>query len=155
MLKAQYSEDVVNEPDWLVARRRAARAVFKEKPMPNFIYGLNINLNVDLNLDDISVDNLEKNSKKIVNKDSVVIEEFSSSNQEILKDKLMTNCVPAVDKFTSFHSAFVNNILFVHIPKNTQVTNPIEITTNIQSDTFDHLRVRHLLKHLKGLKPFL
>ena len=42
-----------NEPEWLLKKRLAAYNIFKEKPMPDFIYGLNINLNIDLNLDNI------------------------------------------------------------------------------------------------------
>ena len=48
----QYIRDLSrqnNEPEWLLKRRLAAYHVFKEKPMPDFIYGLNIQMNIDLN----------------------------------------------------------------------------------------------------------
>ena len=46
-----------NEPEWLLKKRLAACHIFKEKPMPDFIYGLNMQMNIDLNLDAIDVNN--------------------------------------------------------------------------------------------------
>ena len=45
------------------------------------------------------------------------------------------------EKFTSFHGAFLNNLTFVHVPKNVEVKEPIEISSTINSNTFDHLIV--------------
>ena len=41
------------EPEWLLSKRLEAYNTFKSKPMPNFIYGLNINMNIDLDLGNI------------------------------------------------------------------------------------------------------
>src|SRR3989344_4466299 len=119
-----------NEPGWLVEKRLSAYELFKKKPMPNFVYGLNINLSIDLNLDNIETSNLGKPAREIIIKGrDVKILEFDDAikkYQGLLKEKFMTEAVPAVDKFTLFHQAFVSNILLVHIPKNTEIKEPIE-----------------------------
>lgn len=131
-----------DEPDWLLKKRLAAYNIFKEKPMPNFIYGLNISMNIDLNLDDVDVSNSGKANLEIknVNKD-IIIEDFNGmlkNHENILKEKFMS-IVPATEKFTSFHHAFLNNLTFVYVPKNTEVKEPIELSSTIDSNNFDHL----------------
>ena len=56
-----------NEPEWLLKKRLASLAIFKEKPMPNFIYGLNISMNIDLNLDNINIEKSGKSNIEIKN----------------------------------------------------------------------------------------
>ena len=129
------------EPEWLLDRRHAAYELFKQKPMPNFVYGLNINLDINLDLDKIKTDNLGKPIRKIINKNNnVKILEFNEALKEtMLKEKFMS-CVKAEDKFTLFHQAFVNNLLLVYVPKNTKVKEPIELVTKVNSKIlFDHL----------------
>ena len=66
----QYIKDLSsanNEPEWLLKKRLAAYNIFKEKPMPNFIYGLNISMNIDLDLDDIDVNKSGNSNLKIKN----------------------------------------------------------------------------------------
>src|SRR3989338_3891887 len=115
----QYLRDLSsanNEPEWLLRRRLAAYHIFKEKPMPDFIYGLNIQMNIDLSLDDISINNPGNPNLEIKsdNKD-VIIENFNGAlknHENILKEKLMS-VVKANEKFTSFHNAFLNNLTLV------------------------------------------
>ena len=153
----QYIRDLSrqnNEPEWLLKRRLAACRIFKEKPMPDFIYGLNIQMNIDLNLDEINVTNQRKpdiqiknNNENIIieiknNYKNVIIENFNDAlknHENILKEKLMS-IVNANEKFTSFHNAFLNKLTLVYIPKNTEVKEPIELSSTINSDVaFDHL----------------
>jgi len=135
-----------NEPRWLLDKRLSAYSLFKEKPMPNFIYGLNINLTIDLNLDDIEVEKTGKAKREIIcsNKD-IIIEDFDGflkNHETLFKEKFMTKCVPAVDKFTAFHHAFFNNALLVYVPKNLELKETIELITNVDSKVFfDHLIV--------------
>ena len=144
----QYIKDLSrqnNEPEWLLKRRLAAYHIFKEKPMPDFIYGLNISMNIDLNLDDIGINNSGNSNLEIKsdNKD-VIIENFNDAlknHESILKEKLMS-IADANEKFTSFHNAFLNNLTLVYIPKNIEVKEPIELSSAINSDAvFDHLIV--------------
>ena len=157
-----------NEPKWLVEKRLSAYELFKKKPMPNFIYGLNINLNIDLNLDNVGTANLGKPGREIINKNTQTNTRTKSSihsvdsgtnsagngikifelndalknNENLLKEKFMTKCVPAVNKFTAFHNAFVNNVLLVYVPKNTETKEPVEIITKVNSKVFfDHLLI--------------
>lgn len=134
-----------SEPEWLLDRRLKAFNIFKANQMPNFIYGLNISMNIGLNLDDVdaaetkSVNLTIKNSNK-----NVVVEDFSGmlkNHEKVLEEKFMS-IVPAREKFTSFHSAFLNNLVFVYIPKNTAAKEPIELASIIESGAvFDHLIV--------------
>ncbi len=135
-----------NEPGWLVEKRLSAYELFKKKPMPNFVYGLNINLNIDLNLGSIETSSLGKPVRKITNKNKDVkifeLKDALQSNEGLFKEKFMTKCVPAVDKFTAFHNAFVNNLLLIYVPKNTEAKEPVEIMTKVNSEVFfDHLLI--------------
>jgi len=151
MLSTNESQDFVNklsqknnEPEWLLKKRLEAISLFNQTPMPTFIYGININLNIDLNLSDLDLTKLTTINKEIINKNPEVkiinLKEAIENNEELLKEKFMTKVVPASDKFTSFHQALVDNILIINIPKNTEVKEPIEIITKINSPVvFDHL----------------
>jgi len=135
-----------DEPDWLLEKRLSALKLFQNTPMPKFVYGLNINLKVDLNLSDLKVENLEDPIKEITNNNQDVkiynLKDILANNEELLKEKFMEKIIPASDKFTSFHQAFVKNVLIIHIPKNTIVKDPIEIITKVKSEVlFDHLIV--------------
>mgnify|MGYP001582549521 CR=1 FL=1 len=143
---AEYIKDLSrqnNEPEWLLKRRLAAYDIFKSKQMPNFIYGLNINLNIDLNLDAMEI-NLGNSSSIIRNNSRIVIIENLNvalkNNENVLKEKLMS-IVGANEKFTSLHHAFLDNLTYVYIPKNAEVKEPIELSSTIDSDAFDHLIV--------------
>ena len=134
-----------NEPEWMLNKRLAAYNIFKEKPMPNFIYGLNINMNIDLDLDNIDVQNLGNSNLKIKNSnDNIIIENFEGmlkNHEDILKEKFMS-IVQGNEKFTAFHHAFLNNLTFVYVPKNIEVKEPIELSSTVGSDViFDHLIV--------------
>ena len=134
-----------NEPEWMLNKRLAAYNIFKEKPMPNFIYGLNINMNIDLDLDNIDVQNLGNSNLKIKNSnDNIIIENFEGmlkNHEDILKEKFMS-IVQGNEKFTAFHHAFLNNLTFVYVPKNIEVEEPIELSSTVGSDViFDHLIV--------------
>lgn len=134
-----------NEPSWLLDKRISAYEFFKEKAMPNFNYGLNINLDIALDLEKLEALNEKVKRKVVCNNKEVIIQNFEevlASDDSLLKEKLMTICVPALDKFTSMHNAFLNNILVVKVPKNVEVKEPIEITTEVNSSVlFDHLLV--------------
>ena len=134
-----------NEPEWLLKKRLASLSIFKEKPMPNFIYGLNISMNIDLNLDNINIEKSGKSNIEIKNNNKdVIIEDFGGmlkNHENILKEKFMS-IVNATEKFTSFHNAFLNNLTFIYVPKNIEVKEPIELSSTIDSDViFDHLIV--------------
>jgi len=134
-----------NEPQWLLDKRLESYRIFKQKPMPNFIYGLNIQMNIDLNLDNIDINKGGNLNTEIKNNNSnIIIENFENSlknHENILKEKLMST-ENADEKFTAFHNAFLNNLIFVHIPKNVEVKEPIELSSIVSSNVvFEHLIV--------------
>ena len=136
--------DNINEPSWLLEKRQNALKLFQDTPMPSFIYGLNINLKIDLNLSDLDTSKSSEIKKEIINNNKEIkIYNFAEALEnipELLKEYFMNKIIPANDKFTSFHQAFVNNIQVIHIPKNTVAKDPIEITSIINSQiNFDHL----------------
>ncbi len=133
------------EPEWLLNKRLEAYNTFKSKPMPNFIYGLNISMNIDLDLDLIDADKAVNSKLKVINNDTkIIIEDFNGmlkNYENILKEKFMS-IVGANEKFTSFHTSFLNNLIFVYVPKNVEVKEPIELASTISSDAvFEHLIV--------------
>ncbi len=60
-----------DEPGWLLEKRQNALSLFNQLPMPSFVYGLNINLKIDLNLSDLDITKSKKIQKEIIsnNKD--------------------------------------------------------------------------------------
>src|SRR3989338_113003 len=108
-------------PKWLQEKRTAALELFEKLQMPDFIYGLNINLDINLDLRDIQPEKSGIADREIISNDKdMIIEDFDGaikSNENLLKENLMSKCVLANDKFTSFHQAFFNNLLFVYVPK--------------------------------------
>lgn len=134
-----------NEPEWMLNQRLDAYRNFIDKPMPNFVYGLNINLNIDLDLDSLSLENLEKSSLKIKNSNrGVIIEDFEGmlkNHGAVLKSRLMS-LISCNEKFTAFHRAFLNDLVFVYLPKNTVAKEPIELASFIRKGiAFEHLIV--------------
>lgn len=129
-----------NEPAWLQEKRKAALHVFKELPTPNFIYGLNINLDIKIDFD--SLPTSTQSLKQTIVGHGATIQNFKEAlekNEALLKEKFMTSCVPAQNKFSTFHNAFVNNLNLIIIPKNTEIKEPIEIATILGKGThFDH-----------------
>ena len=138
--------DSNNEPSWLIEKRQNALKLFKDTPMPSFIYGLNINLKINLNLSELDIFKAGEIKKEIINSNNSVriynLNEALEYIPELLKENFMEKIIPANDKFTSFHQAFVNHAFVIHIPKDTIVKDPIEITSIINSGVnFDHLIV--------------
>ncbi len=141
MLKTELLKN--NEPGWLLNRKEGALRLFNNLQMPIFSYGLNINLNIDINLDKLNTKNIGKSNLKIINKNKdVIIEDFNNAiknNGNLLKKKL-SSLVNPDDKFTSFHYSNLNNLTFVHVPKKVIAKHPIEIASEMDSDIlFDHL----------------
>jgi len=105
-----------NEPEWLLKRRLGALKLFREAQMPLFTYGLNMNLSIDLDLDEVDANEAGKADKKIRNSNrNIIIENFHEAlknHGDILMENFM-KAVPANEKFTYLHQAFLNNLTFV------------------------------------------
>lgn len=143
----QYIRDLSkrnNEPEWMLQKRLAAFDIFKSKQMPNLVYGNNIKAGIDLDLSRMDVSQFRKNSIQIKNNNrGVIIEDFNAAlknHEAVLKEKLM-GLVPATDKFSAFHNAFLSNLTFVYVPENTDAKERIELTFAAGSNSAEHLIV--------------
>lgn len=121
------------EPEWLKEHRINSYEKFKDLTIPSFRYGLSIILRPE----DFEIDSAEfvsslKNPAEIkTNKvNSVEIFEFNKDYDRV--KKYMNKLVRFdKDKFSSFHNAFFNKGLFIRIPKNTEVEEPLILERNI------------------------
>ena len=130
------------EPEWMLKKRHAALHYFMKEPMPNFIYGLNINLNVDLDLEKLEIGSEKKIARKITNTSAGIFynKELFQKKELEFKEHFMSSCVPMVDKFTAFHATFCDEFLLIIIPANETIEKPIEIDSVIPGGThFDHM----------------
>jgi len=137
-----------NEPEWMVSKRKSSFAIFNESTMPSFVYGLNIKLNIDLDLHSLKLNdnNIDIASKKTITinssqkiKSAVKIQ--SNEDWEYINGYFMSQSVPVHDIFTAFHGSFLGNIALIVIPKDTHIKEPIEITTEI----LEKISAEHLI----------
>ncbi|MBI2651127.1 Fe-S cluster assembly protein SufD [Candidatus Woesearchaeota archaeon] len=129
------------EPEWMLNKRLEAYHFFKESQMPNFIYGLDISLNADLSLDALDIKKPKSEIKiKNANKDVIIADykEMLKNYESVLREKFM-KIAKANGKFTYFHNAFFNNLVFVYVPKNVDAKEAIEVSTTSHDAAFDHL----------------
>lgn len=131
-----------NEPAWLLNKRLDALKIFLSTPMPRFVYGINMDLNIDLDLDNLKIENTSKQKSKIEIKNSSKdikifnLQGMLEHHENILKEKFMSSI--DADKFTSFHHAFLKDIIFIYAPKNAKAKEPIEITAVNSGVDFEH-----------------
>src|SRR3989344_7161668 len=126
----------IKEPSWLQQRRYEAFRKFTALPKQNFKYGINILMNaVDLNLDEIDhSESIQGLSAKC--KDSRI--EIMSLHEAFEKYKDLTekhfgSLILEEDKVVALHMALWNKGLFIKIPKNIELNDPIEINTLVNS----------------------
>ena len=146
------SEDVVmalakkrNDPDWLVEKRKEAFASYQKLPMPSFKYGIGIYVNVgDLKLEEI--DPLEGEEQSILsNVPGIEVMNFQDAmkkHESLVKDHLFSTIKGNDNKLMAMHKAFLNNGIFVYIPKDTVVQEPLNLQSVLRNGSlFDHILV--------------
>jgi len=72
------------------------------------------------------------------NKDVILTDIFSAINKypELIQNNYMNKVIKTDEnKFTAYHTAFLNNGVFLYVPKNTIVDEPIEISFDQDSST--------------------
>ncbi len=125
--------------EWLRKIKEKALAVYKEKEMPSFKYGLHLKLNLEeLNFNEIDV-NDNKAELSIENAGGITAESFDNAS-DLAGEYFMKTVKIDEDIFTAFHTAFLSNGLLVNIPENFKAEKPLLIKTN-SLGTFlaDHL----------------
>ncbi len=125
-----------NEPAWLLEKRLESLSYFENFPEPDFIYGLSIALDrSEIDLNEISP--LEKQNKiEFTANDKIIIKDLHEalkSHEEIIKKSFLKT--KPKNKFDALASAFWSEGLFIYAPKNTEIEIPIEIFSQLTSQT--------------------
>lgn len=112
------------EPAWFVEKRRMALDVMDELPRPTI-------QRFDFHNWQMTPDVSNRITTTVTpNKDYVLMDIFDAINEypELLQKYYMQKVIkPDENKFTAYHTAFLNQGIVLHVPKNTVVEKPIEI----------------------------
>lgn len=112
------------EPDWLVQKRRLAMDMIDKLPLPK------------VQRFDFHRWKMLPDVKKIIptsvahNDQYVLTDIFKAAHEypELMQKFYMKKVIKADEnKFTAYHTAFLNNGMFLYVPKNTTVEKPIEV----------------------------
>lgn len=133
----------ITEPEWFTEYRLNSFLNSQKTNYPTFRYGLNINIKPsDFDFSEVKPNNIENSLIKI-DYDKNEAEIFSSNQLDFLDESkikpfLTKEWVNKEDKnkIFYFNQAFANDFLFIHIPKNTELKNSIEINCDINDFTF-------------------
>ena len=138
----KFAEQIA-EPEWFTEYRLNSFLNSQKTDYPTFRYGLNINIKPsDFDFSEVKPKNIENSLIKI-DYDKNEAEIFSSNQLDFLDESkikpfLTKEWVNKEDKnkIFYFNQAFANDFLFIHIPKNTELKNSIEINCDINDFTF-------------------
>ncbi len=133
-----------NDSDWMIDRRLEALQKYKQLPMPSFKYGIRMGLDISaLNFTDFDMgESMGKNWIKA--SDEVVVlpcGEAFEKYDELLRQYFMSSVIAAENKILALHGTLCKGIL-VYVPKNTNVSIPVEIhVEQLSSVMADHILV--------------
>ncbi|MBW2985355.1 Fe-S cluster assembly protein SufD [Candidatus Woesearchaeota archaeon] len=133
----------ITEPEWFTQYRLNSFLNSQKTNYPTFRYGLNIKIEPsNFNFSGVTPKHIQNSLIKI-DYDKNEAEIFSSnqldfSDESKIKPFLTKDWVNKEDenKIFYFNQAFANDFLFINIPKNTELNNPIEINYDINDSTF-------------------
>ncbi|MFQ5474835.1 MAG: Fe-S cluster assembly protein SufD [Candidatus Nanoarchaeia archaeon] len=129
-----------NEPAWLAGRRKEAAKAFEKLPAPEFRYGMRIFHDIDLNLS--SMDPLSHRNEDIIKApEDVVVLDFTEAikdYEDLIRDNFMSTMK---DKIAAMHSAFFTNALFILIPSNKTIKEPIRINNRTDGKRIDNILI--------------
>ncbi|CAJ1201581.1 Fe-S cluster assembly protein SufD [Companilactobacillus nantensis] len=113
-----------NEPAWFVEKRRMALDVMDELPRPTI-------QRFDFHNWQMTPDVSNRITTTVTpNKDYELMDIFDAINEypELLQKYYMQKVIkPDENKFTAYHTAFLNQGIVLRVPKNTVIEKPIEI----------------------------
>lgn len=124
------------EPHWMKEKRLNALDLFNSLPFPEFRYGITININNS----EIDFSEIQIPERKIINlpkHENIIIENLSDAliNHADLVKKYFLSCFPTLGKIEAIHTLLWNKGIFIYIPKNTTLKEPIKLLDN--NDTFE------------------
>ncbi len=127
------------EPHWMKEKRLSALELFNSLPNPEFRYGITININSsEVNFSEINLP--EKKAIDLPKNNQIIIENLSQAlfKYEDLVKKHFLSCFPTLGKLEALHTLFWNKGVFIYVPKNTVIKNPIKLL-----DTNDNFEFQH------------
>lgn len=124
-----------NEPEWLIQYRAEAREKMSTMALPSFRHGLSIAIEPTFDFGTmapkkIGANNAIKAEKARVTEGAAI---FSSPHAEQVREFFSESWDDADDenRLYQFNQAFINDMVFVVIPKNIELDEPVEISSNI------------------------
>lgn len=163
---------IKDEPEWFLERRLHAFQQIEQKSLPliervkfhrwNLLSrsigeGDSLLLQVDHEIDSASgvakivqlgaTTYWEEVDAQAMEQGVIVMDFFRALQEhpELIKEHFMTKAVlPDEDKLTAYHAAMMNSGIVVYVPKNTQLTTPIEAHF-VQNSTIEEACVKHVL----------
>lgn len=128
-----------NEPAWMKEKRIESLKLFNSLPLPRLKYGIAITLNSsEINFNEIKIP--EKKNVELPKHNEVIIENLSDAlkNHEDLVKKHFLSCFSSIGKFESLHTMLWNKGVFIYVPKNTHVKEPIKLSDINENFEFQH-----------------
>ena len=128
-----------NEPDWMKEKRIESYRIFNSLPMPRLKYGIAITLNSsEINFDEIKIP--EKKKINLPKHKGIIIENLSDAlkNHEDLVKKYFLSCFSSIGKFEALHTMLWNKGIFIYVPKNTHIKEPIKLSDINENFEFQH-----------------
>lgn len=136
--------------------RKEAQQAFERHKTPDFIYGLNMKLDVETDLDDIS-------SKKFIFPQKELDSRYASGfadTPERIRKKAFTLIEPS-DKFSALHQSKLSDITFITVPDG-EDAGVVEIRCTAEENSADHLVIVagkssrvSVVENLKGDASFM
>ncbi len=127
------------EPHWMKEKRLSALDFFNSSPIQEFKYGITININhSELDFSEIKLP--EKRLMDLPKHNGVIIENLSEAiiNHEDLIKKHFLSCFATLGKFEALHTLLWNKGIFIYVPKNTIIKDPIKIKNINENFDFQH-----------------
>ena len=136
------------EPAWIEKQRTQAQRKFNDLPSPNFRYGLTVRMDIsDLNLEQIKLaQNPDPNELNVVLPDTakkagVIAVPIQSADEKRASAHFM-KLFKIEHKISALHAAKWTSAVFIYIPKNTKLSEPIKIHHNTAStSSFNHVLI--------------
>lgn len=145
-----------DEPSWLLERRNLAFEILDKLNLPESKYtkikGLNLEIlnpflsgnpdKVLFDTDKLNISIIQANSSvkyKILPKYSgkvvlLPLSEALKKYEGLVKERLFTKFKYDQNKFTALHLAFLNSGVFIYVPDDVEITEPIYIVNEVQSE---------------------
>lgn len=127
-----------NEPEWFIEKRKMAFDVIDELPLPKMQRFDFHNWKMTPEVDQIIPTEVQSNGDYVLTDIFTAIHEYPKLIQDYYMNKVIQ---PDENKFTAYHTAYLNNGIFLYVPKNTVVKEPIEIN-------IDHNAATPLVSHI-------